>query len=1067
MSWRKWLVRALVFSIVAGTAAAAFVYYRWTNSANVKIEVLTYLHEHFPGAEVTLDSAYLQLLGHVSLNELRFSQSNGVDKTEFAYIPSAQIFHDKEQLSDGKLAIRKIQLDKPRFRFIRLPDGSWNVSRVCSAGMDVSNPIIIIKDGTFIFEDQVAEAKTPTVEIKDVNLVITHDPRAPITFEGKGNCPIAGPIKIKGSWTPSPCGLMVSLQADAVPLTPTFMKRLAFYWPEAAEHAEQLEGIASLQTDITYRASASVTIGNGIEVRTPDTSAWSHNLHWQLHQGKLRHPQLPIPLDHIEAAGHCLEGRLTLEKLTALAGSARIKMDGAAKGFTADSDFLANVTIENLNLTPEMLDRLPAKAKKIQIEYAPRGLLDLTCHLERTGGRWFRHADVRLKDLAGEFCRFRYPVEHVSGQLIQDFDERRSPPVDTLSVNLVGWAGSQKVYIKGEVDGDGPDSAVAVRIWGDNIPLDAKLQAALEPRQQKLAQSFHPTGLANFDADIRRAAKSPKFSNRYVIHFHHTAARYDVFRYPLENIEGDLDIRPDDSWEFRNFSATHNGCRVTTWGNSQPTRNGPRLVINIQGQGLVLNSELEAALQPELKEAWQSFHPTGRIDFTARVTSLGQLVADIVVNVTPRDCTIRPNVFPYLLSHLNGQLRYENRHVHLEKVQAVHDGSVMTLDQIDVYLKPEGGVFARLDNLQGTPLVVNDDLRRAMPEVLRNICESVDLHDPVRLKTDLRISTFANNSRPAIVYWDGELNVTDATLHAGVALEHLTGKIACRGSCQGDQLKTEPGHSPLVGNLLIQDATILKQPFRNLHASLEVPENHSNTLLLRGIHSTIFGGEVYGESKVELGPNPAYELNLTGSQIRLEDFARHNLKPGVKMTGAAGARLYLAGRGKDIQTLSGSGTLDVPKGRMYELNILMDLLKILNLRVPDGTAFEEAHAAFSIRGDRVTINRLDLLGTPVSLGGKGQMRIDGSDLNLEFYAVWARVMQVLPPIINEIPKEVSKQFLKIKMQGTLGVKVDTIKEPVPILVEPLKELLNIMGGRRTSGNPNSSNSTIGTTFTGK
>src|SRR6266851_436591 len=558
MSWRKWLVRALVFSIVAGTAAAAFVYYRWTNSANVKVEVLSYLHEHFPGAEVTLDSAYLQLLGHVSLNELRFSQSNGVDKTEFAYIPSAQIFHDKEQLSDGKLAIRKIQLDKPRFRFIRLPDGSWNVSRVCSAGMDVSNPIIIIKDGTFIFEDQVAEAKTPTVEIKDVNLVITHDPRAPITFEGKGNCPIAGPIKIKGSWTPSPCGLMVSLQADAVPLTPTFMKRLAFYWPEAAEHAEQLEGIASLQTDITYRASASVTIGNGIEVRTPDTSAWSHNLHWQLHQGKLRHPQLPIPLDHIEAAGHCLEGRLTLEQLTAQAGSARIKMDGDAKGFTADSDFLANVTIENLNLTPEMLDRLPAKAKKIQIEYAPRGLLDLTCHLERTGGRWFRHADVRLKDLAGEFCRFRYPAEHVSGQLIQDFDERRSPPVDTLSVNLVGWAGSQKVYIKGEVDGDGPDSAVAVRIWGDNITLDAKLQAALEPRQQKLAQSFHPTGLANFDADIRRAAKSPKFSNRYVIHFHHTAARYDVFRYPLENIEGDLDIRPDDSWEFRNFSATHN-----------------------------------------------------------------------------------------------------------------------------------------------------------------------------------------------------------------------------------------------------------------------------------------------------------------------------------------------------------------------------------------------------------------------------------------------------------------------------------------------------------------------------
>jgi hypothetical protein len=1040
MSCRKWLVRALVFSIVGGTAATAFVYHRWTNSANVKAEVLAYLHDHFPGADVTMDSAYLQILGHVSLNELRFFQSNGIERTEIAYIPSAQVFHDKEQLSDGKFAIRKIQFDKPRFRFIRLADGSWNVSHVMAPNEDESKPILIIKDGTILIEDHVPGTKTPAIEIKNVNLVVMQDARAPVMFEGKGQCPIAGPIKIKGSWTPSPCSFLASLQAEAVPLTPALMDRLATYWPEAAEHAGQLEGVASLQTDIAFRPESNLT--------------WSHNLHWQLHQGKFRHPQLPVALEEIEAAGQCMEGRLTLEKLTAQAGGARIKLDGSAKGLTTDSDFQINLTVENLNLKPEMFDCLPPLGKKIQVEYSPRGLLDLSCHLERAAGKWIRHSDVHLKDVAGEFWKFRYFVEHVSGQVTEDIDTRRNPPVDTTNINLVGWAGPRKVYIKGEVSGDGPDAAVAVRIWGDNFPLDEKLRAALDPPRQKLAQSFHPTGFANFDADIRRAAFSRRFNNRYVIHFHHSTARYDVFPYPLENIEGDLDIR-EESWEFRNFSATHNGCQVTAWGESQPTSSGPRLVVNIQGQSLTLNSELEAALQPELKEAWQSFHPTGKMDFSARVTSLGQLVPEVVVNVTPKDCTIHPNVFPYLLSHLNGQLRYENRTVHMEKVQAVHNGSTLTLDQIDVILKPEGGVYARLDKLQGAPLIVDEDLRRAMPEVLRGICESVDLRGPVRVKTDLKIDTFANNSRPAVVYWDGDLNVTDGTLHAGVSMEHVTGRIACRGVCQGDQLKSEPGHSPLVGNLLVQDATIINQPFHNIHASLEVPENHTNTLLLRGIHSTIFGGEVYGESKVELGPNPAYELNLTGSQIRLEDFARHNLKPGVKMTGAAGARLYLSGRGKDVQNLSGSGSLDVPKGRMYELNLLVDLLKILNLRVPDGTAFEEAHMAFSIKGDRVTINRLDLLGTPVSLGGKGQMKIDGTDLNLELYAVWARVMQVLPPIINEIPKEISKQFLKIKMQGALGVKVDTIKEPVPILVEPLKELLERMSGKKISRNPNS------------
>jgi hypothetical protein len=1094
MSWRKWLVRILVFAILGGVASAAFIYHRWTNSATVKRQALTILQAHFPGAEISLDSAHLRLLGEVSLNDLHLSRRDGIERTEFAYIPSAIVYHDKEQLNDGKLVIRKVELSKPRLRFVRLADGSWNVSQVLGPSqLEAALPILIIKDGTIIFEDQMQGAReTPSsaiprvekvsvslsslapgagtrapieggssVEIKNVNLVIVHDGHGPITFEGNGKCPLAGPLKIKGSWLASNGRLSVSLQGDAIPVTPAFMKRLAAYWPEAGEHAEQLEGTASLQAELTYLSKSEIRNSKS-EGQNPKSEnqnsksemlsagAWTHNFHWQLHQGKFRHAQCPCALEEIEAKGHCMEGRITLERLTARAGSAKINMDGTAKGLTADSDFNGNLSIVDLNVTKEMLNRMGAKFQKINIEYSPHGLVDLTCHLERTSGKWHRHADVRLKDIAGEFSKFRYPVEHVSGQLIQEFDTLRSPAIDRVTMNLVGWGGSQKVYIKGEVNGDGPDAAVAVRIWGDNFPLDAKMKAALDSKQQKLAESFHPEGLANFDADIRRAAFSKRFNNHYVIHFHGGTARYDLFPYPLENVEGDLDIQ-EDSWEFRNFSASHKGCRVVTWGGSHPTAGGPQLEVHVEGQGLILDGELESSLQePELKHAWRSFHPTGKMDFTARVVSVAQFLPEVAVTVTPIDCSVRPDVFPYLLTHLTGKLRYENRQVHVEKLRAVHEGgTVMTLDQMDVILNPDGGVYAKLSNLEGAPLVPNEDLRRAMPEVLRNICESLALRDAVRLKVaDMRIATPGDKRKPSTVYWDGELNVTDATLNAGIAMEHVTGKIACRGSCQGDALRTEPGHSPLVGNLLIQDATILKQPFHNVHAILEVPEMQPNTLVLRGIHGSVFGGEVYGETKVDLGANPAYEVNLTGSQIRLEDFARHNLKPGVKMTGAASARLYLTGRGKDIQSINGSGSIDVPKGRMYELNPLLDLLKILNLRVPDGTAFEEAHASFTIRGKRVTINRMDLLGSPVSLGGKGQMNLDGSDLNLEFYAVWARVMQVLPPIINEIPQAISKQFLKIKLRGDLGVKVETVKEPVPILVDPLKELLDAMAGRK-------------------
>src|SRR4029077_9655653 len=115
-----------------------------------------------------------------------------------------------------------------------------------------------------------------------------------------------------------------------------------------------------------------------------------------------------------------------------------------------------------------------------------------------------------------------------------------------------------------------------------------------------------------------------------------------------------------------------------------------------------------------------------------------------------------------------------------------------------------------------------------------------------------------------------------------------------------------------------------------------------------------------------------------------------------------------------------------------------DLLNFLHLRLPDGTAFEEARATFTIAGPRVVVNRLDLYGNSISLQGKGDMNLDGTDLNLEFYAIWGRIVQWLPPVINKIPPAISSKLLKIKMRGEIGNTACTT-EPVPVLVDPVKE----------------------------
>jgi hypothetical protein len=61
--------------------------------------------------------------------------------------------------------------------------------------------------------------------------------------------------------------------------------------------------------------------------------------------------------------------------------------------------------------------------------------------------------------------------------------------------------------------------------------------------------------------------------------------------------------------------------------------------------------------------------------------------------------------------------------------------------------------------------------------------------------------------------------------------------------------------------------------------------------------------------------------------------------------------------------------------------------------------------------------------------------------------VLGRLPQLLPQPFKELPRAISEQLLKIKMRGQLGDPKFS-REPVPALVEPVRELLERVAGRR-------------------
>src|SRR6516225_7762452 len=114
MAWRRWFVRGVVFSVAGALVTACVIYSRVTDSEAIRKQVISKLGLHLVGARIDLGAAQMELLGGITLQALRLSRKDDPGRSELALVPMATIFHDKEQLIHGTLAIRKLELQRTR-----------------------------------------------------------------------------------------------------------------------------------------------------------------------------------------------------------------------------------------------------------------------------------------------------------------------------------------------------------------------------------------------------------------------------------------------------------------------------------------------------------------------------------------------------------------------------------------------------------------------------------------------------------------------------------------------------------------------------------------------------------------------------------------------------------------------------------------------------------------------------------------------------------------------------------------------------------------------------------------
>ncbi|HEV3383361.1 MAG TPA: hypothetical protein VG097_01030 [Gemmata sp.] len=1129
MSLRSWAIRGLILAGVAILATLVWFANSWISPERVRAQVIENLSAQFDNVDVHVGSARLRILGGIAVSDLKLTRRGSNGSTPFLSVPTAILYHDKEQLNRGQLVIKKIELENLELNLERSKEGKWNVSDIFKDSLaDKPVPSFVIKDGTIHIVDRSPEG-FPEMTLQTVQLTLLNDPIPEIKINASGSAKGYGPVSVVGKYERVTKKLEIKLDLLEVPIGETIARNADRFAPGLARHLAGLTATAAISDRVSYTLNAS--------------KPCQHNITVSIKGARYTHPDLPWPVENIAAEIRIPDGRFIVDKATAEIAGAKVKLTAESRVdepaklesiASASDDILKSIedhlaklelSIDGLTLDSVLYRVLPPKAQQKWQEFSPIGQVDLSYKFTRESPGWKREFELRPKQISIIYDKFKYPVADVRGWVKRTLTHLGEP---VANIDLLATAGGQTISIKGQITGDGLDPGINLRVSGANVLIDEKLFAAFPPKYAEKVKQFKTTGRGDFVAEFVQAQGVNLCENEFRIDIRDANFRHMDFPYPLEKVKGRLVVRlsamdpsrpvhPGDISGVHpereeiildGFTAVHAGATIALNGSKQPipgTRD-KKLILHFGGNNCPFDDDLKATcIGLKIGSIWNTFNPRGKLSFNAdlelidRASPIGQPnleshidpATDLKLTFTFAGANVTPTFFRYDFSDFAGWLEYKDGRVNLANLTARHGDSRIRVAQCETRFSPDGVVWANLLGLEVKPLIVDEAFIRALPGKLASGVEELRLKGKAELAVKQLVvrtppdspvnqnaapgvppilpvssslypvqqvpgTTAAQTQPDPIVYWDLELKLMGASLDIGVAWDEVNGRVGCLGIYEGTHVGT------ILGNLSINRAAIAGQPVTGIQGRFGALEQRPDPtrngeyypveLQFKDLAGWLFNGTLGGEAHVMLSTPVRFNLWLKASDVQLEEVARHFKLGSDSLQGIAQAQLRLYNR-TDPMTgqliLEGWGSIDVPTGRMYNLPILIDLLKLLKFETPNKTAFEEAHANFRILGDRVKVDQIDLIGRAVCLGGSGEFDTSGNYVKFDFYTI---ISQVLARLINDntlvgdLTAFLSKNLFVYKLTRENG---ELKYKPValPVVSEPAQAVANRLRAR--------------------
>ena len=959
----------------------------------------------------------------------------------------------------------------------RGPGGSWNVADLWPLPKFGSQPPpVTIEDAAVEIVDQHDGTKR-SYNFRHIQLQVT-PVRQPASSPGSVAESRCGELEIRGSavgdhvqslrfqarFDPQNGAWGIGGIVNGLQLSPQLHAALP------CEMRAKLAGVASVsgQMDLKFTAASkgpsevpdgskatSVSLSDGCTVPAVDCS---FSIEGSLSDGQIIDARLPYRLYDLSANVYLDNQGIRIDDVFARNGSSTLRLS-VQRSWEETGPFRLRAEARRLELDRRFVEVLPKEYQALWRKYFPAGTIDADVLLESDGERWKPQFEVQCHDVSFEYYAFPYRMEHSRGKV--------SLKDDLLSIDIIASAGGQDVTIRGELR----NPATAPIGWMDvhcdqPIPIDRKLIAAvIDPKAKAVIRSLQPQGTFAISGRFERLDPAqPKPSKNVTIQLHNCTMEYERFPYPLGMISGTM-VWNDRGWFFQNLSGRNDSGYIECEGSWQPTEDGGSLLtLDFAGADVPLADELRLALKPGAQQLWNQLRPRGTVDHLTiglqYASARSELSLEIKAqkwkrqaNGDGRSITLHPEWFPYRLDDVAGTVHYRDGHVQLQGISAVHGETEIGIDGT-CDLKSDGNWNVQFSHVVADRVRFDRDLLTALPGELGAAVGKLNFHGDINMKGSISFAGNTGSADSTTAAWNVTLDVENGSVQCGPQLDHMHGELSLAGT---SNRRAFYSRGELNFDSMIYKGVQLTQVRGPMYVDASGvvlgagAEQNVVGRAPRALTANAIGGQLSVDAAVTFSGDSPFHLQASLESIDLTQMAREMAYKSDGIRGKANAVLNLRGNRHGWPSWRGDGSVRLYEADIYEIPVILSLVKFLNFHRPDTTAFTSSEIDFRIQGEHLYLDRINFNGDAISLKGYGEMNLD-RQIDLKFYALMGRGELPLPAL-RALLRQASRHILLIQATGSLE-KPHFTKEPLPMLRETLDQIFpEPTGGERFSRLP--------------